>query len=331
MSDPKQVINQSINKNMLTALICGLSGQDGSYLAQFLLRKGYAVFGTSRDVQGSSFANLQKLGIKDQITYISMVPEDFRSVLVALRKSNPDEIYYLAGQSSVGLSFEQPAETIQSITLGTLNILEGCRMMDKAIKIYHAGSGECFGDTKGVPANESTPFYPMSPYAVAKSSAYWLVNNYREAYGLFACTGILFNHESPLRPERFVTQKIIRAVKRIAEGSSEKLKLGRLDIARDWGWAPEYVEAMWLMLQQEMPKDFVIATGITITLEEFVKTAFDQANLSWNDYVVQDPNLFRPTDLAIGRADPSKALKKLNWEASTQGVEVVKQMFQSLK
>lgn len=313
-----------------TALICGVSGQDGSYLAELLLKKGYTVFGTSRDVQGSSFANLQKLGIKDQISYISMVPEDFRSVLVALRKSDPDEIYYLAGQSSVGLSFEQPAETIQSITLGTLNVLEASRMMDKAIKIYHAGSGECFGDTKGAPANEATPFYPMSPYAVAKSSAYWLVNNYREAYGLFACTGILFNHESPLRPERFVTQKIIRAVNRIAQGSSEKLKLGRLDIARDWGWAPEYVEAMWLMLQQEIPQDFVIATGVTITLEEFVRTAFDQANLSWKDYVIQDVNLFRPTDLAIGRADPTKALKQLNWKASTQGVEVVKQMYQSL-
>jgi GDPmannose 4,6-dehydratase len=313
-----------------TALICGVSGQDGSYLAQLLLQKGYAVFGTSRDIQGSSFANLKKLGIEGQVSYISMVPEDFRSVLVALRKSNPDEIYYLAGQSSVGLSFEQPAETIQSITLGTLNILEGCRMMEKSIKIYHAGSGECFGDTHGEPANEKTPFYPMSPYAVAKSSAYWLVNNYRDAYGLFACTGILFNHESPLRPERFVTQKIIRAVKRIAQGSKEQLKLGRLDIARDWGWAPEYVEAMWLMLQQDKPEDFVIATGTTITLEEFVKTAFEQANLNWKDYVVQDPTLLRPTDLEIGRADPSKANKGLNWGASIKGVEVVKRMYQSL-
>ena len=315
------------------ALICGVSGQDGSYLAQLLLQKGYIVFGTSRDAQGSSFANLKKLGIEDQVSYISMVPEDFRSVLVALRKSNPDEIYYLAGQSSVGLSFEQPAETMQSITMGTLNILEGCRMMEgknNSIKIYHAGSGECFGDTKGEPANESTPFYPMSPYAVAKSSAYWLVNNYREAYSLYACTGILFNHESPLRPERFVTQKIIRAVKRIAQGSNEKLKLGRLDIARDWGWAPEYVEAMWLMLQQDQPQDFVIATGTTITLEEFVKTAFGQASLNWQDHVIQDHSLFRPTDLAIGCADPSRAIKNLGWKASTQGIEVVKKMYQSL-
>ena len=313
-----------------TALICGVSGQDGSYLAQLLLQKGYTVFGTSRDAQGSSFANLKKLGIEGQISYISMVPEDFRSVLVALRKSNPDEIYYLAGQSSVGLSFEQPAETIQSITMGTLNILEGCRMMEKSIKIYHAGSGECFGDTHGKRANETTPFYPMSPYAVAKTSAYWLVNNYRDAYGLFACTGILFNHESSLRPERFVTQKIIRAVKRIAQGSKEQLKLGRLDIARDWGWAPEYVEAMWLMLQQDKPADLVIATGTTITLEEFVKVAFEQADLNWKDFVVQDPALFRPTELAIGRADPSKANQLLAWKAATHGVEVVKKMYQSI-
>jgi GDPmannose 4,6-dehydratase len=312
------------------ALICGVSGQDGSYLAELLLAKGYSVFGTSRDVQGSGFANLRQLGIKEQVQYISMVPEDFRSVLVALRKSNPDEIYYLAGQSSVGLSFEQPAETIQSITLGTLNMLEGCRMMDKMIKTYHAGSGECFGDTQGKPANEQTPFYPMSPYAVAKSSAYWLVNNYRDAYGLFACTGILFNHESPLRPERFVTQKIIRAVKRIAQGSSEKLKLGRLDIARDWGWAPEYVDAMWRMLQQDEARDYVIATGMTMTLEEFVQATFEEAGLNWRDHVIQDPSLFRPTDLAIGRADPSKAAKVLQWHASTRGIDVVKKMYQTI-
>lgn len=311
------------------ALICGVSGQDGSYLAALLLSKGYSVFGTSRDVQGSGFENLHQLGIKEQVQCISMVPEDFRSVLVALRKSNPDEIYYLAGQSSVGLSFEQPAETIQSITLGTLNMLEGCRMMDKQTKLYHAGSGECFGDTKGEPANETTPFYPMSPYAVAKSSAYWLVNNYRDAYGLFACTGILFNHESPLRPERFVTQKIIRSVKRIAHGSKEKLKLGRLDIARDWGWAPEYVDAMWRMLQQDNAQNYVIATGTTMTLEEFVKIAFEGINLHWQDHVIQDPSLFRPTDLAIGCADPSKAAKVLHWQASTRGADVVKKMYQS--
>lgn len=316
--------------NSRTALICGVSGQDGSYLAELLLKKGYKVFGTSRDAQGSSFSNLHLLGLRSDVECLSMVPEDFRSVLVALRKSNPDEIYYLAGQSSVGLSFEQPAETIQSITLGMLNILEGCRMLDHHIKIYHAGSSECFGDTGGIPANESTPFHPMSPYAVAKSSAYWLVNNYRDAYNLFACTGILFNHESPLRPERFVTQKIVRSVKRIAEGGREKLRLGRLDIARDWGWAPEYVEAMWLMLQQDKPQDFVIATGSTITLEEFVAAAFEQAGLDWRDHILQDANLFRPTDLGISCADPASALQKLGWRASISGSDVVRKMYQAL-
>jgi GDPmannose 4,6-dehydratase len=170
----------------------------------------------------------------------------------------------------------------------------------------------------------------MSPYAVAKSSAYWLVNNYRDAYGLFACTGILFNHESPLRPERFVTQKIIHSVKRIARGSNEKLKLGRMDIARDWGWAPEYVDAMWRMLQHDRAQDYVIATGTTMTLEEFVKTAFEEANLNWRDHVIQDPSLFRPTDLAIGRADPSKAVKALQWQASIRGTDVVKKMYHSI-
>ena len=316
--------------NKRTALICGVSGQDGAYLAQFLLNKGYSVFGTSRDAQGSSFGNLKKLGIKDRIQFLSMAPEDFRSVLVALRKSNPDEIYYLAGQSSVGLSFDQPAETMQSITVGTLNMLEGCRMMDKNIRLYHAGSGECFGDTHGEPANEKTPFYPMSPYAVAKASAYWLVNNYRDAYGLFTCTGILFNHESPLRPERFVTQKIIHAVRRIADGSSEKLRLGRLDISRDWGWAPEYVEAMWLMLQQDKAQDYVVATGSPIALEDFVRAAFESAGLNWKNHVVQDEKLFRPADASISFGDPSKAFEKLGWKAAIKGIEVVKNMYQSI-
>ena len=316
--------------NKRIALICGISGQDGAYLAQFLLGKGYTVFGTSRDAQGSSFANLIKLGIKHQVHILSMAPEDFRSILVSLRKSNPDEIYYLAGQSSVGLSFEQPAETIQSITVGTLNMLEGCRMMDKNIRLYQAGSGECFGNTHGAPASEKTPFYPMSPYAVAKSSAYWLVNNYRDAYGQFACTGILFNHESPLRPERFVTQKIIYAVKRIANGSSEKLSLGRLDISRDWGWTPEYVRAMWLMLQQDGPEDYVVATGAPIALEDFVRTAFECAGLDWRKYVVQDEKLFRPADATVSFGDPTKAFKKLGWQATIQGVDVVKKMYESI-
>ena len=308
------------------ALICGVSGQDGAYLAKLLLEKGYAVWGTSRDAQGSGFSKLRALGIVEQVRIISMVPEDFRSVLLAVKQSDPDEVYYLAGQSSVGLSFEQPAETIQSVVLGTLYMLEACRMFDKPIRLYHAGSSECFGDTQGKPANENTPFSPRSPYAVAKASAYWLVNNYREAYKLYACTGIMFNHESPLRPERFVTQKIVSTAKRIAAGSSETLSLGRIDVARDWGWAPEYVEAMWLMLQQEQPEDLVIATGQSNTLEDFVRLSFAALGMDWRNHVLQDKSLIRPTDLSISAADPSKARSKLGWHARTLMPEIVECM-----
>jgi GDPmannose 4,6-dehydratase len=199
-------------------------------------------------------------------------------------------------------------------------------MIDKPVKQYHAGSSECFGDTGGVPANETTPFSPRSPYAVAKASAYWLVNNYREAYSLYACTGILFNHESPLRPHRFVTQKIVQAARRIAAGSKEKLTLGRMDISRDWGWAPDYVEAMWLMLQQKKPEDYVIATGHTFSLQEFVAIAFELNQLDWRDHVLQDAALHRPSDILISSADPSKAKKQLHWTATKQGEEVVQAM-----
>lgn len=309
------------------ALICGVSGQDGAYLAHLLLSKGYTVWGTSRDAQGNSFNNLSRLGVKDRVRLLSMDPEDFRSVFMALRTSAPDEIYFLAGQSSVGLSFEQPAETIQSITLGTLNILEACRLVENPVRLYHAGSSECFGDVTGQdPANEKTPFQPRSPYAVAKSSAFWLVDNYREAYSLFACTGLMFNHESPLRPERFVTKKIISAAKAIASGSTEKLVLGRLDIARDWGWAQEYVEAMWLMLQQDQPEDFVIASGKTYTLEAFVAEAFSAFSLDWREHVIQEPSLFRPTDLSISRGDPRNAERRLGWRAMSCMTDVVRNL-----
>ncbi len=311
---------------MKTALICGVGGQDGAYLSRLLLNKGYRVFGTSRDAQGGSFSNLQRLGVNAQVGMLSMAPEDFRSVFVAVKASQPDEIYFLAGQSSVGLSFEQPAETIQSFTLGTLNILEACRLMDKPIRQYYAGSSECFGDTVGIPATENTPFSPRSPYAVAKASAHWLVNNYREAYGLYACTGILFNHESPLRPHRFVTQKIIQAAKRIAAGSNETLELGRLDIVRDWGLASEYVEAMWLMLQQDVPADFVIATGESFSLQDFVSYTFQYLDLDWQDHVKQSKAFFRPTDIAVSFADPGKAMNNLKWFAKNNMQGVIESM-----
>jgi GDPmannose 4,6-dehydratase len=320
------MINQ---QNTKRALVCGVSGQDGAYLAKLLLDKGYEVWGSSRDAQGSSFGNLVTLGIKSEVRFLSMIPEDFRSVFMALKRSNADEVYYLAGQSSVGLSFEQPVETIQSISIGTLNVLEACRMADRNIKLYHAGSSECFGDTNGLPANESTVFHPRSPYAVAKTSAYWLVDNYREAYNLWACTGILFNHESPLRPNRFVTQKIISTAKRIKSGKAEKLILGRLDISRDWGWAPEYVEAMWMMLQQPSPEDYVIATGETNTLEYFVEYTFEKLGLDYRDYVTQDQSFMRPADLKIGKADPSKAKMLLKWQANYKMRDVIDFMLEN--
>jgi GDPmannose 4,6-dehydratase len=205
----------------MRALICGVNGQDGSYLADFLLARGYEVWGTSRDVQGSSMGNLKALGVADQVRLVSMAPNDFRSVFNAFDRSDPDEVYYLCAQSSVGLSFDQPAETLDSIVMGVLNLLEVIRMRKKKVRFYHASSSECFGDTGEQAADESFPFRPRSPYAVAKSSAHWLVSNYRESYGLFACNGILFNHESPLRPERFVTKKIVSVARRISLGSEE--------------------------------------------------------------------------------------------------------------
>ena len=259
---------------MKTALICGVSGQDGSYLAKLLLEKGYTVCGTSRDAQVSSFRNLLRLGIREQIKCESLAPTDFRSVLQVISKIEPDEIYNLAGQTSVGLSFDQPVETLESIATGTLNFLEAIRFTGAPIKFYNAGSSESFGDNGDRPADETTPFRPRSPYAVAKATAFWQVANYREAYNIFACSGILFNHESPLRPRRFVTQKIVNAACRIAKNPSEKLYLGNISVKRDWGWAPEYVEAMYLMLQQEQADDYVVATGHSYTLEELVAQAF---------------------------------------------------------
>lgn len=313
---------------MKKALICGISGQDGAYLAQLLLDKGYEVWGTSRDAQMAGFGNLSSLGLKTRVKLLSMAPNDFRSVLTALTRSEPDEIYHLAGQSSVGLSFEQPAETLESITLSTLNLLEAIRFLGKSIKLYHAGSSECFGDHGLQSISEETSFRPRSPYGVAKSSAHWLVANYREAYGLYACNGILFNHESPLRPERFVTQKIVSAACRIAQGSSEKLTLGRLDIIRDWGWAPEYVDAMWRMLQQDSADDYVIATGEANSLEDFVAEAFAVVGLDWRDYVNVDHSLFRPTDLARSQGCADKAFRELGWRATFKMRDVVRKMIE---
>lgn len=310
----------------MRALICGISGQDGSYLAALLLAKGYEVWGTSRDAQMMSTANLSQTGAMGRVKVVSMAPNDFRSVLTALGASNPDEIYFLAGQTSVGLSFEQPAETLESITLGTLNLLEAIRFRGAPTRVYHASSSECFGDLGQRPADENSSFAPSSPYAVAKSSAHWLIANYRSAYGLYACNGILFNHESPLRPARFVTRKIIAAAARIAAGSPDKLTLGRLDVVRDWGWAPEYVEAMWRMLQLKTPQDFVIATGEANSLLAFVDTAFQFHGLDWRDHVESSPEFFRPSDHAWSQGKIDKATRVLGWTPQSKMRDVVRMM-----
>ena len=313
---------------MKKALVCGVSGQDGAYIARLLLEKGYEVYGGSRDSQMSTFKNLTSLGIKNEINLLSVNLNDFRSTLQSIIKIKPDEIYNLSGQSSVGLSYEQPVETLESISIGTLNILESIRFSNANIKFYNAGSSECFGDTKDIAADENTLFQPRSPYAVAKSTAFWLVSSYRDSYNIKASTGILFNHESPLRPDRFVTKKIISTACKIVKDKSLKLKLGNLDITRDWGWAPEYVEAIWLMLQNEFPEDYVIATGESNSLKDFIKTTFEYLGLNYQDYVISDDNLFRPSDLKIGRANPIKAETKLGWKAKNKMKDVIEKMIE---
>ena len=313
----------------MRALIYGISGQDGAYLAKFLLDRNYEVWGASRDVVNARFWRLEYVGVLSKVHLISASLGDFRSVLNSLALSQPDEVYNLAGQSSVALSFEQPVETIESVSTGTLNLLEAIRFFNKDIKLYNAASSECFGDIKSARANEETPFHPRSPYAIAKSAAFWLVSNYREAWGLFACNGILFNHESPLRGERFVTRKVISGVAAILRGSKEKLRLGNTDVSRDWGWAPEYVQAMWLIMQHSKPEDFVIATGETHSLGEFVECAFQTAGLNSGEFLERDLSLLRPTDMSMSFADPGKAARVLNWKAQIKMNDIVRLMLEA--
>jgi GDPmannose 4,6-dehydratase len=312
--------------NKKAALIIGVSGQDGGYLAKFLVDKGYCVIGTSRDVTTPKFNNLKHHGILEDVQLESVSLNDFRSVLQVLRKYEPDEVYNLAGQSSVGLSFDQPVETFESISIAILNLLEAIRFLGIPIRIYNASSSECFGNTNGEPATENTPFHPRSPYAVAKSAAFWQVANYREAYNMFACSGILFNHESPLRPTRFVTSKIVSTACRIYNGSDEILNLGNISVQRDWGWAPEYIDAMWRMLQQDAPDDYVVATGQTNSLQDFVQEVFDALDLNWDEHVRHNPKLMRPTDIQTSFANPAKAEKALNWRAKYVMKDVAQKM-----
>jgi GDPmannose 4,6-dehydratase len=310
-----------------TALIAGVTGQDGAYLAHYLLSLGYRVVGTSRDSQMCDISRLERLGVAADIKLVSLALNDFRSVLNVVSEAQPDEIYNLAGQTSVGLSFEQPVECMESISVATLNLLEVIRFLGGSIHFFSAGSSECFGDIGNIPATEETPLHPCSPYAVAKSAAFWQVFTYREAYQMFACTGILANHESPLRPKRFVTQKIIEAVTLIKEGKKKSLSLGNLDVWRDWGWAPEYVKAMHLMLQSGRPCDYLIASGNTTPLRQFVQYAFDIAGLDIDKHLETDESMKRPTDLRYSSMNPSRINKDLGWFSTHSTREIVEKMY----
>jgi GDPmannose 4,6-dehydratase len=300
-----------------TALIFGVSGQDGAYLAQLLLQRGFVVHGTSRDREMSHFRNLVRLGVYEKVHLHSAVPSDFRSVLQVINRVEPTRIFNLASQASVGLSFEEPIETLDSIVGGTLNILEALRMFGREIRFYNASSGDCFGNTHAGQADEETAFRPRSPYGLGKAAAHWAVANYRESYNVYACSGILFNHESPIRPRRYVTQKIVSGAADIADGKIEKLRLGELKIARDWGWAPDYVDAMARMIELDQPQDFVIATGIVSSLEEFVSRSFNYFGLDWRAHVEIDQSLKRPTDISTSVGNPGKAERVLGWRATT--------------
>jgi len=311
------------------ALICGISGQDGSYLAKLLLERGYEVWGSSRDAEQHTFQNARQFGIYDSLHLVSLHLRDVGSTIGLLQRIRPHQVYNLTGQSSVGLSFEQPVETVESIALGALNLLEAVRLTDREIHLYNAGSTECFGDTGDGIADEHTRFNPRSPYAVAKASAYWAVANYRDAYDLFACTGILSNHDSPLRPQRFVTRKIVHGVASIALGRDSELRLGNLEIERDWGWAPEYVSAMAMMLEQDAPQDFIIATGQSHPLTEFVETAFSLIGRDWRDHVKVDKHLMRPTDIFCSKVNPGKAASGLGWKATSTMKDVIVMMLEA--
>jgi len=318
---------------MKKALITGVTGQDGSYLAEFLLTKGYEVHGLIR--RASSF-NTQRLDPIYRDPHESDVHffmhygdlSDSGSLVNLVRNLEPNEIYHLGAQSHVKVSFDIPEYTTDTTGMGTVRILEAIRSSGVDTRFYQAGSSEMFGSTPP-PQSEDTAFHPRSPYAVAKVMAHWMTVNYREAYGMYACNGILFNHESARRGETFVTRKITRAVARIKAGIQDKLYLGNLDSKRDWGYAPEYVEAMWLILQQDEPEDFVIATGEAHSVREFCEVAFEQANLDWTTHVEIDPNYYRPAEVDYLRGDPSRAERKLGWKARTGFTELTKLMVEA--
>lgn len=310
------------------ALVFGVSGQDGALMSALLLKKGYKVWGTTRN-RGRGldvFRKLHQLNIQDQVELITVDVESPGKINEVMTAIQPDEIYFLAGQSSVGRSFMSPNETIIGCVAGALSILEACRKKFPNVKSYFAASSEAFGDLGDKVADENTPLCPINPYGVAKAALMQIVRTYRENYNLYACAGILYNHESLLRPESFVTQKIMRAAGRISEGASDVLKLGSLDVIRDFGWAEEFVVAKWLMLQQDSPKDFVLCTGKSYSLRDWTEQAFGLYGLDWRDHVEIDPENFRKNDIKIQKGNPGKAHRELGWSATSSMPEVLVKM-----
>ncbi len=309
-----------------TALICGISGQDGAYLAQLLLSKGYRVIGTARDAQMSSFANLDRLGIRSQVTVVSMAINDFRSVLQVLSRHEPAEVYNLAGQSSVGLSFEQPVETLESISIGTLNLLEVIRFLNRDIRFYNAGSGECFGDTGDTPRMKTPRFARAAPtpWPRPPPSGRWPTT--AKPMACLPARASCSTTNPPCAPSASSRRRSCAPPAASPLGSAERLHLGNLDIQRDWGWAPEYVDAMWRMLQQAAPQDFVIATGQTHPLQDFVSEAFNAFGLDWRDHTETDAALMRPTDIRFGWANPALAAAQLGWVAQKRMNDVARAM-----
>ncbi len=309
---------------MPRALITGITGQDGSYLAEFLLEKGYEVIGMVRRTSTVNFSRIQH--IQDKITLVSGDLLDQGSLIAILRDYQPDEVYNLAAQSFVPTSWEQPVFTGEVTALGVTRMLEAIRTADPSIRFYQASSSEMFGKVREVPQNELTPFYPRSPYGVAKVYGHWITVNYRESFGIYAVSGILFNHESPRRGLEFVTRKVSYGVAKIKLGLAKELRLGNLEARRDWGFAGDYVRAMWLMLQQPAPDDYVVGTGQTHSVRELCEIAFAHVGLDWRDYVVQDPRYMRPAEVDLLVADPSKARRVLGWEPTVSFEGLVKMM-----
>ena len=309
---------------MPTALITGVTGQDGSYLAELLLKQGYTVIGMVRRTSTINFDRIRH--IQNEIEIVQGDLLDQMSLISILQEYRPQEVYNLAAQSFVPTSFTQPVLTGEFTALGVTRILDAIRIVDPSVRFYQASSSEMFGRVREVPQSESTPFYPRSPYGVAKVYGHWITVNYRESYGIYACSGILFNHESPRRGLEFVTHKITNGVARIKLGLSNELRLGNLDSRRDWGFAPDYVRAMWLMLQQDDPDDYVVATGETHSVREFLEESFSHVDLDWQEFVVQDDSFYRPAEVDLLVGDASKAGQKLGWEPTASFGELVRLM-----